>query len=116
MPNEIPGWPILKAKSGPNGPRICIVAANPVVIVAWVAFRAASIVRLGLGANSLARNARNFSRAWDSELINGEFLLAASNRRHVAHRWAVQPYSPRIVTTAVCPIRYGWSLSLRLRT
>src|SRR5713101_7444182 len=78
MPNEIPGWPILKAKSGPNGPRICIVAARPVVTVALVAFLAASMIRLWLGANSLAKNARNVSKAWDSELINGEFLLIAA--------------------------------------
>ena len=45
------------AKSGPNGPRICIVAVRPVVIVALVAFLAASMSRLWLGANSLARNA-----------------------------------------------------------
>jgi hypothetical protein len=57
MLNEIQGWPILNAKSGPNGPRICIVAAKPAVIVAFVAFLAASMIRLWLGANSLAKNA-----------------------------------------------------------
>jgi hypothetical protein len=45
-PREIPGWPILKAKSGPNGPTICIVAAKPVVTVDLAAFLAASTTRL----------------------------------------------------------------------
>ena len=54
-PSEIPGWPILNANKGPNGPSICIVAASPVVIVVLVAFLAASTKRLWLGASSLRK-------------------------------------------------------------
>ncbi len=88
------------------------MAAKPVVTVALAAFRAASMTRLWLGANSLARNARNLSKTGDGESINGRFLLLAlhsdeprGRRRALPH--AIQRYSPFIVTTAVCPMRNG---------
>src|SRR5437868_15150107 len=76
MPRESPGWPILKAKSGPKGPSICIDAANPTVSADLIAVLAASMILLRLGTNSRARNVKNFSGAWNTESIKAVSLSA----------------------------------------
>ena len=93
MPSEIPGWPILNAKSGPNGPRICIVVASPVVIVDLVAFLAASMIRLRLGANSLAKNAARrdtrfyfASYRYDRRLSHTKRMVAVSALENDSNR------------------------------
>ena len=56
-PNETPGWPILNANRGPNGPTVCAMAAIPVV---RVALRASGRLanRRRVGASSAARTRR----------------------------------------------------------
>src|SRR5713101_3819487 len=70
-PSDIPGWPILNANKGPNGPSICMVAASPVVIVVLVAFLVASTKRLWLGANSLLKKSIGDTELFASDRHDG---------------------------------------------
>src|ERR1700683_3582690 len=70
-PSEIPGWPILKANKGPNGPSTCMVAASPVVIAVLTAFLAASTKRLWLGASSLRKKSIGDTGLFASDRYDG---------------------------------------------